>query len=351
MALSPREPHALLAALIDEPESTLIKALEAVEKEEAYERFSLPKKSGGARTILAPKAELKRVQRGINVLLEPLPLSMAVHGFRRARSIVTGAKAHLQARALINIDLKDFFHSVDGSRVRAVLARSLLPRLTEETQDLSAEEGRAVIELIAKLTTVKLSPSTSAVLPQGAPTSPFLANLSARGLDDAIRKLLSETPGSFTYTRYADDLTISAPHELHRSLLGELLRTVQRAGFRHHPHKVRIASTLKGSPHYRQRLEINHLLIDPQTRTVRIPKARMERFRMFVRQASLSAPLQEEDLRRVEGIVSFVFMVYGELPNSLKKAYAAFCQAHKKPALQRGKSKKRARALHKELYP
>jgi hypothetical protein len=265
---------------------------------------------------------------------------------------VTGARAHAGAKSLVNVDLKDFFHSVDDRRVARTLERSLMPRLVEETREVAEDEAKPLVELIVRLVTWPVDGRPRPVLPQGAPTSPYLANLAARPLDIEIRDLLRELPGEFTYTRYADDLTISAPHEIDRSVMGEILRVVQRTGFIANPTKIRIASTIKGSPHFVQKLEVTGLALDPANGTVRIPRARMDRFRATIHQAALLRSLDEDTVRRVEGIVSFVHMVYGGMPPGLVGAVQRFEQAHRRSLPKPGKSKKmaRRRALGRETY-
>jgi len=292
------------------------------------------------------------VQRALIDLVEPLALSSAVHGFRRGRSIVTAAKRHVGARALINVDLKDFFHSVDDERVARALERSLIPRLVDETGELTRDEAREIVALIGRLVTWPAEGRPRPVLPQGAPTSPFLANLAARPIDVDLKKLLEDTPGEYVYTRYADDLTISATHEIDRLLLEAVLRVVHRSGFTHNPEKVTIASTIKGSPHFRQKLEVTGLVIDTRERTVRIPRSRLDRFRLKIHQAAIVPKLDEDSIHEIEGIVSFVHMVYGGLPQTLEGAYARFCAAHERKPLEPGKSRRRARkqALDDELY-
>lgn len=344
---------ALLGELLAISERAIQESLDRIRSGAAYERFVIPKPGQQKpREISAPVATLKAIQRRLKILLEPLPLSMSVHGFRRAHSIVTGARAHVNARALINIDLKDFFHSVDVPRVVRALERSLLPRLVDETGDLTRPECLGLISLIAELTTYPVGGRPRPVLPQGAPTSPFLANLAARPLDERIRKLLAKTPGEYAYTRYADDLTISATHEIDRRLIGEILRLIQRSGFAANPQKTRIASTIRGSPHFRQKLTVTKLTIDARSQTIRIPRAKLDLFRMKVFQASLVPQLDEDTNREVEGIVSFVHMVYGSLPGPLGAAYSRYCEAHKRPRLRPGRSRRQARrhALDEELY-
>lgn len=349
-----RSATTLLAKLIDLPATEVEEALALVTRGEAYDRFEIPKVgTRSPRVIQAPVERLKRVQRALIGLLEPLALHSAVHGFRRGRSIVTGAEKHVHARAILNIDLKDFFHSVDRDRVRRALQRSLLPRLVEETGELTKAEGEAVVAVVTELTTYAVPGRDLPVLPQGAPTSPFLANLAARKLDQEISELLAGLPGELVYTRYADDLTISAPHEIDRRLIGEIIKRVQRAGFAVNPQKVRLASTLKGSPHYRQKLEVTGLVIDPRDKVLRIPRDRLELYRLKIHQAAHLQQLDPGTRQEIEGFVSFAFMVYRTLPPSLATAYERFTAAHRLAPLKVGKSRRaaRRRATQKELYP
>jgi RNA-directed DNA polymerase len=343
----------ILAELIGVSEREISHAVERIEAGTAYERFEIPKLgTKNPRIIHAPIEELKRIQRALIELIEPLALPSSVHGFRRGRSIVTGAEKHLEARALLNIDLKDFFHSVDADRVERTLRRSLEPRLVKETKELSREECRDLIALITRITTFALPGLDGPVLPQGAPTSPFLANLAARKLDLEIAELIERMPGDLVYTRYADDLTISSPFEIDRGLIGEVLKAVKRAGFAANPQKIRLASTLKGSPHFRQKLTVTGLILDTRAKVLRIPRDRIELYRTKLHQAALAKRLDESIVHEIEGFVSFVHMVYRKLPPSLESAYARFTKAHGLKPILPGKSRRlaRRRAVEKELY-
>jgi RNA-directed DNA polymerase len=153
-----------------------------------YRVYEIPKRSGGTRQITAPMPSLLQAQRWIlRYILKNRPLADSVHGFRSGRSIVSNGNAHLGARCVLKIDIRDFFPSVRAARVLDVFDR--MGYRTELTKDLTS------------LCTLNNQ------LPQGAATSPALANIVARNLDLRLEGLASKF--SLRYTRYADDLTFS----------------------------------------------------------------------------------------------------------------------------------------------
>lgn len=164
-----------------------------------YVAFEIAKATGGTRRIHAPRAALKRAQRRVlDGILALLPAHEACHGFVKGRSIVTNAAPHQGARVVVKIDLADFFPTIHYRRVAGLFASYGYPR--------------EVARLLAGLCThrAKLADGRVAwpgVLPQGAPTSPAIANLVCRRLDARLAKLAARAGA--TYTRYADDLTFS----------------------------------------------------------------------------------------------------------------------------------------------
>ncbi len=177
----------------------------------------ISKRRGGRRLIESPKLTLKTAQKRIlREILDKVPPHDTAHGFTAGRSILTNARPHVKQAVLVKFDLENFYPSVTLSRVTAIF-RSLgysreasiwLARLT--TSALPANMPFVKQEPSAVLPYLKRH------LPQGAPTSPALANLSAYSLD--VR--LSGLARSFgaTYTRYADDLTFSGPPRFGTSL-------------------------------------------------------------------------------------------------------------------------------------
>ena len=83
-----------------------------------YTEFKIKKKSGSQRSIHAPVKGLKALQKTLAFILqcvyEPHKAAM---GFVRERSIVDNAKIHVGSNYVYNIDLKDFFPSIDQARV------------------------------------------------------------------------------------------------------------------------------------------------------------------------------------------------------------------------------------------
>lgn len=177
-------------------------------KQAHYHFRWLRKRSGGHRLIEAPKSTLRSVQQAIlRDILCRVPVHDAAHGFVSGRSILTNAQPHVGKAVLVKFDLADFYTSVRYSRVVAIF----------RTLGFSRE----VALWLARLTTsapptslvIPLGESTHAArylsrhLPQGAPTSPALANLSAFSLDVRLSGLARSW--NLTYTRYADDLCFS----------------------------------------------------------------------------------------------------------------------------------------------
>jgi len=179
-----------------------------------------------ARVIERPKSELKRVQRLVlHEILDAIPAHDAAHGFRRGRSVVTHAAAHSGRHVVLRFDLEQFFASVFGGRVYATFRGAGYPEAVAHALTglcvnvVPRAEWNAVPKprdsrLLAAHARLGLRLATPH-LPQGAPTSPALASLTAFGLDRRLAALAASYDA--TYTRYADDLAISGGRGLIRA--------------------------------------------------------------------------------------------------------------------------------------
>ncbi|MCA9092466.1 MAG: RNA-directed DNA polymerase [Planctomycetaceae bacterium] len=168
------------------------------------------KKQGGYRLIEAPKHQLRRLQDKILLeILCKIPVHPAAHGFVAGRSIRSNAEPHVGQRVVVKMDLANFYPTVRFSRVVSIFraigfSREVaiwLARITTSAVPLAFEGPPGELNRWA------LTPYYSRHLPQGAPTSPALANLSAYLLDRRLAGLARRFRAN--YTRYADDLTFS----------------------------------------------------------------------------------------------------------------------------------------------
>jgi hypothetical protein len=183
----------------------------------------IPRREGPPRLLEIPRSTLKKMQRKILAeILDLVPVHPAAHGFCAARSIVTNASAHCGKRTVLRFDLVDFFPSVSSARVFRIFrtlgypiaAAQLLTGLCTTRLPADVWEARpgagAGSDFLARQRLITRH------LPQGAPTSPALANLAAHRLDRRLAGLAMAAGA--TYTRYADDLTFSGDEGLARSL-------------------------------------------------------------------------------------------------------------------------------------
>jgi RNA-directed DNA polymerase len=187
-----------------------------------YVRYTVPKRSGGSRVILAPKRELKSLQRrALADLVGMIPTAPAAHGFVSGRSITTNARPHVGKRVVIRLDLKDFFPSITFPRVRGVfIAHGYSYAVSSTLALLCTEYDREPFDREGERFHVSVGPRH---LVQGAPTSPALANLVAWRLDRRLTGLAAKY--GFSYTRYADDLTFSGDDP---AVAGRLITNVRR---------------------------------------------------------------------------------------------------------------------------
>jgi len=185
------------------------------------------------------------LRRLLEEILRWVPVHPAAHGFVRGRSVLTHASAHVDKEILVSLDLRTFFAAITAPRVDGILGSMGYPE--------------AVVRTLTGLTThrtpgwvlARMPPGGGSSdrhllrshlrmphLPQGAPTSPGLANLAAFVLD---RRLAGyATAVGMTYTRYADDLAFSGSAALSTPRLVQAVQAIALdEGFALNPRKTR----------------------------------------------------------------------------------------------------------------
>lgn len=202
-----------------------------------YRDFQIPKKSGGTRKISAPRSHsYKYLLRYVGLILQSIyePSTHAM-GFIPQRSIVDNAKVHIGMNYVFNIDLKDFFPSIERARIVA----RLQVRPFNFTQEVALT--------IAGLCTMRVSNEEGAekkyryVLPQGSPASPVITNLMCDKLDYVLAGVAKRF--GLNYTRYADDITFSSMHNVYQEdsdFRRELERVITSQGFTINEKKTRL---------------------------------------------------------------------------------------------------------------
>jgi RNA-directed DNA polymerase len=179
------EPKGLAYILYVHPKATL------------YTQFDIPKRTGGTRTIKAPYGGLKALQRKLCETLQECvdeidkdQKSTISHGFKPGYSIRTNALPHRDRRFVLNVDIEDFFGTINFGRVRGFFIKNKRFSLKPDVATIQAQIA-----------------CHDNALPQGGPSSPIVSNLIAHVLDIRLARL-AQTYG-LTYSRYADDLTFS----------------------------------------------------------------------------------------------------------------------------------------------
>lgn len=269
-----------------------------------YRRFTIPKRSGGERVISAPMPRLKHVQHWIlEHVLEPVALADPAHGFVPGRSTVTNAIDHVGAAVVINIDLKDFFPTVTYRRVKGLFVKLGYSEQVATVLGLVCSEPDIVESTLDGVTYYVARGSRR--LPQGAPTSPAITNILCRRLDNRIAGY-ARVHG-LTFTRYADDLTLSSKDRAIDvgAVLGFVRRTVAAEGFAVHPDKVRVVR--RG-----RRQEVTGIVVNEKPGVVR---AELRRFRALLYQIEKDGPEGKkwghggDVLSAALGFASYVAMV------------------------------------------
>jgi len=294
-----------------------------VSKRHHYQRFLVPKKTGGERLISAPMPRLKAAQRWIlDNVLAPLPVHDAAHGFVTGRSICTNAAPHVGVGTVVNLDLADFFPSVTWLRVRGLFTSLGLSKAAATVLALLCTEREVdEVELDGQVYFVARS---ERVLPQGSPASPAITNLLCRRLDARLAGLARKH--GFAYTRYADDLTFSHPNA--DAAVGKILaacdRLVGDEGFVVHGGKTRVMRAGR-------RQEVTGVVVNDKPG---VRRKELRKFRATLFQVERDGPAGKKwghggDLfTSLAGFASYVAMVDAEKGRPLVERVRALAKAH-----------------------
>lgn len=212
-----------LARILGYPERKFTQILFTQNVIHQYKKFEISKKSGGLRTIYAPKDELKELQRRLSTYLQDCHKEIELHRLSNHQQIsiksfssfafrpkiklelsnrilhfdiYNHALKHTNKKFVLNLDLENFFETITFSRIVGYFIKN---------ESFLLEKDIAI--LIAQICTIRASQNEEGFLPQGSPTSPVISNLIANILDIKILRLAQKH--KINYSRYADDITLS----------------------------------------------------------------------------------------------------------------------------------------------
>lgn len=283
-----------------------------------YSYYLIKKKKGGCRRIIAPHSNIKSLQKWIQInILDNVELSPFATGFIKEKSILDNAKMHENKGVILNLDLSNFFETINERRVYGIFkSLGYAPNLSVEFakictasisdyrfEQLSEEEQ----EYFKDLHSLKES-----VLIQGAPTSPGISNIICRRLDHRLSKLANKF--GVSYSRYADDITISGDIDRLPNI-GVIRKIIENEGFIINWNKV-------GKYRTGQKQMVTGLLIDKKVRIPKKFKKDIYRHLYFCKKYGVSSHFQrvspDKGYRR-EWIIGKILFVHSIEPDEAKK--------------------------------
>ncbi len=282
-----------------------------------YVRFTVPKKSGGTRTLSAPHALTKTVQSWVlQNILGKVAVHPAAHGFVPGRSTVTNASAHVGRRLVVNCDLTDFFPTITFARVKGLIAQlGYSPAVAVILALLCTESPRRQVNYAGRVLHVATG---LRALPQGAPSSPALSNLVSRRMDSRLAGLAGKL--GWTYSRYADDLSFSTDQT--DAKVAYLLACVRHIagdeGFAVNERKTRVLR-----PQARQ--EVTGVVVNKRPG---VPRRLVRRVRAILNNArhdglAAQARRGQTNIERwLEGTIAYIHMVNPAQAAPLRQAFA-----------------------------
>jgi len=256
-----------------------------------YKVYDVPKKSGKKRRIAQPNRELKAVQAWIlRNILDKLSSSVHCKGFENGTSILDNAIPHVNSNYVLTVDLEDFFQSVKASSVYTIFR--------------SIGYSKNISSILTNLCTFEGG------LPQGAPTSPKLANLACAKLDYRVHGYAGQK--GIVYTRYADDITLSAQTAKKIYKAKQFIGTIiSNEGFAINRAKTRISGTQSQKKITGLILSENHVGIGRD----KYREIRSKIHHLFVN--------RNDEYSHTNGLLSFVYSVdkkaYNKLYSYVKK--------------------------------
>jgi retron-type reverse transcriptase len=271
-----------------------------------YKTYPIEKRSGGERIIAQPSRELKIVQRHIcDNYLEHLPVHEAAMAYRKGVSIKDNASIHSNNPVYLKLDFKNFFNSI-------------VPRDWERyifKQNLSRSD-RIFFRQIIPLIFWGCGSNTPNCLSIGAPSSPLISNLVLYDFDEYVKVLCEKREAK--YSRYADDITISA-HS--KDVLIDIENNIRNRIKRMRSPRITINEQKRGIYARGQRRMVTGLVVTP-TGKISIGRERKRKISAMIHKFSISQ-LEDSEIVQLRGLLSFANANEPYFIVSMKRKYGS----------------------------
>jgi retron-type reverse transcriptase len=191
-----------------------------------YSTFTIPKKDGKLRSICSPSHDLKIIQKRINrSIFGNVEYPDYLYGGIAEQDYVKNAKRHIDAKALITLDVRNFYPNIKNKAVESIFQHF-------------CKFPPIVAKLLTNLTTL------NGCVPQGACTSSNIANLV---LFDIEHRVVSDFKDKkLTYSRLLDDICISSnklmKKEQTTAIIEKISSLLNARGFKIRGDKTRVTS-------------------------------------------------------------------------------------------------------------
>ncbi len=260
-----------------------------------YRVTPVPKRVG-FRILEIPKPRLREIQRKIlRRILDNVPAHSAAHGFVTGRSPRTFGIPHAGHTVVVSVDLKDYFPSIGIERVVAVFDALGYPKSVAWSLAYLCTTATPA-EQLGGFPYATASLLRTRHLPQGAPTSPALANLVSRRLDIRLTALAKSLGAR--YTRYADDLAFSGDIDADK-IIWSASKIIADEGFAVHPYKTRVRRAHK-------RQQLTGLVVNDWPS---VPRKEYDALRAILHNCAVTGP----DPQNLSAIPDFRAHLYGRI--------------------------------------
>lgn len=273
------------------------------ERKSLYDRFYLPKKSGGLREINAPQPELMNALRELKTIFETKFFALyhtSAFAYVPHRCTIDAVRRHQKNKS--NWFLKTDFSNFFGSTTSDFLMH-MLSMIFPFSEVMANEHGKAVVKRALDLCFL------DGGLPQGTPISPMLTNLMMIPIDHRLANCLRDYKGhGYVYTRYADDILISSRHHFdHSDLVNFINLTLKEFGA---PFTIKDQKTRYGS---RAGSNWNLGVMLNKDNEITIGSKNKQRFRAMICNYALDRkngkPWELHDVQVLNGIMNYYMMI------------------------------------------